>query len=260
MATLSLCISFSLLMESLLSTFKGTHSGLPVPIAWQALPAELRLLRTRYGAHLTTPSSSLHEWWMEAAGLLCVSGEEAWVEMGQRHSSVCTQTPSFASVGCHGAKWCPEVSALVGRGGDACGTPGCGDPGGWQCLRRAENSRGCQGVHIQVMQGSGLAIWAWAGLHWASVPTSPESWTCPSSLPSFSLPTFSYIGDCEISVELQKLQAGVNGIQVGGAWRDCLQVVGQGRGSGLMLEEAAAGVLTPSTEASTNQGTPGPRS
>ena len=149
-----------------------------------------------------------------------------------------TQTPSFASAGCRGVKWCPEVSALVGRGGDARGTPGCGDPGGClggsgQCLRRAEKSQGCQEVHIQVMQGSGLAIWAWAALHWASLPISLESWTCPSSPPSFSLPTFSYIGDCEISVELQKIQAGVNGIQVGGARRDCLQVGGQGRGSGL---------------------------
>lgn len=40
----------------------------------------------------------------------------------------------------------------------------------------------------------------------------------PSSSPFFFLPPFSYIGDCEISVELQKIQAGVNGIQVGGAW------------------------------------------
>lgn len=39
-----------------------------------------------------------------------------------------------------------------------------------------------------------------------------------SSPPFFSLPPFSYIGDCEISVELQKMQAGVNGIQVGRAW------------------------------------------
>lgn len=149
MATLSLCISFSLLMGSLLSTFKGTHSGLPVPITWQELSAELRLLRTCYCAHLTTPSNSLHEWWMEAAGLLCVPGEEAWVEMGQRHSSVCTQTPSFASAGCRGAKWCPEVSALVGRGGMHVGPLGVGTPGaalgglGSVCaeLRKAEAVR-----------------------------------------------------------------------------------------------------------------------
>lgn len=45
--------------------------------------------------------------------------------------------------------------------------------------------------------------------------------TCLSFRPSFFLPTFSYIGDCEISAELQKIQAGVNGIQVCGTWWHC---------------------------------------
>lgn len=55
-----------------------------------------------------------------------------------------------------------------------------------------------------------------------NLPHFSELWTCPSSQTCFPFPTFSYIGDCEISVELQKIQAGVNGIQVGGAWSDCL--------------------------------------
>lgn len=75
----------------------------------------------------------------------------------------------------------------------------------------------------EVMQGSGLLA-GHLGLGWVTLgefPDLSEWWTHPSSPPSFSLPTFSYIGDCEISVELQKIQAGVNGIQVGGARRDC---------------------------------------
>lgn len=44
--------------------------------------------------------------------------------------------------------------------------------------------------------------------HWAScLPALSSSTPLPCT-------HFSYIGDCEISVELQKIQAGVNGIQV----------------------------------------------
>lgn len=62
----------------------------------------------------------------------------------------------------------------------------------------------------------------------------------PSSPSSLHLPSLSYIGDCEISVELQKIQAGVNGIQVGGAWQDCPPFLpwGWGQGSG---QQAANG-------------------
>lgn len=64
-----------------------------------------------------------------------------------------------------------------------------------------------------MQQGSGWATTtrARAGCRWASFPL-------PHLSPSLPL---SYIGDCEISVELQKIQAGVNGIQVGGAWWNC---------------------------------------
>lgn len=73
-----------------------------------------------------------------------------------------------------------------------------------------------------------------------------EWWTCPSSRPSFSLPTFSYIGDCEISAELQKIQAGVNGIQVRGAWwhRPHFLPLGWEAGQGEALEQAAEKVRT----------------
>lgn len=43
--------------------------------------------------------------------------------------------------------------------------------------------------------------------HWARSPPARSS-------PSFTLPVSSYIGDCEICVELQKIRAGVNGVQV----------------------------------------------
>ena len=105
------------------------------------------------------------------------------------------------------------------------------------------------------MQDSGLC---WAAL--GRFLDLSESWTYPSLPLSSSFPTSSYIGDCEISVELQKIQAGVNGIQVGGGWCDYLQGWSQGTGSGVRLEEAAVGVMTPGTEADTNQGTPGLRS
>lgn len=105
------------------------------------------------------------------------------------------------------------------------------------------------------MQGSGLC---WAAL--GRFLDLSELWTYPSPPLSSSFPTSSYIGDCEISVELQKIQAGVNGIQVGGGWCDYLQGWGQGTGSGVRLEEAAGGAMTPGTEADTNQGTPGLRS
>ena len=68
------------------------------------------------------------------------------------------------------------------------------------------------------MQGSGLC---WAAL--GRFLDLSELWTYPCPQLSSSLPTSSYIGDCEISVELQKIQAGVNGIQVGGGWCDYLQ-------------------------------------
>lgn len=73
-----------------------------------------------------------------------------------------------------------------------------------------------------------------------------ERWTCSSSRPSFSLPTFSYIGDCEISAELQKIQAGVNGIQVRGAWWHCPHFLPPGweAGQGEALEQAAEKVRT----------------
>lgn len=80
------------------------------------------------------------------------------------------------------------------------------------------------------------------------LPDLSEWCTCPSSLPAFS-----YIGDCEISAELQKIQAGVNGIQVRGAWWDCPPPIpapgvgGWAGGSGLMLEQAAEKVQTPNT-------------
>lgn len=62
-------------------------------------------------------------------------------------------------------------------------------------------------------------------------PALSKQWTC-LSLPQH--PHVSYIGDCEISVELQKIHAGVNGIQVGETQP---LVWAQGRGSQLLLEQ-----------------------
>lgn len=81
-------------------------------------------------------------------------------------------------------------------------------------------------------------------------PGLSDWWTCLSFRPSFSLPTFSYIGDCEISAELQKIQAGVNGIQVCGTWWHCpppmplLPALWAG-GSRLTLEQVAGKGRTP---------------
>lgn len=96
---------------------------------------------------------------------------------------------------------------IAGRGGDVHGTPGGRGLG--QCLCRAEKSQGREGDHIWVRRGSG---WVTLG----KFPTSLRGG--PALLPDLPSPSpFSYIGDCEISVELQKIQAGVNGIQVSGA-------------------------------------------
>lgn len=138
-------------------------------------------------------------------GLLCVLWEETLAEMEQGHRSdrgvgSALTTASPASTGC-GVRWCPE-SLSSGKGGArACDT--------W-------------------VQGAGLRLVGRPypgaarlrlgdhppGLGWVPLGKFPPS-------PPFSLPPLSYIGDCEISVELQKIQAGVNGIQVGGAWWNC---------------------------------------
>ncbi|ELK16701.1 Extended synaptotagmin-3 [Pteropus alecto] len=51
-----------------------------------------------------------------------------------------------------------------------------------------------------------------------SAVSERAAWAC-RTVSSLSCPLFRYIGDCEISVELQKMQAGVNGIQLQGTLR-----------------------------------------
>lgn len=106
-----------------------------------------------------------------------------------------------------------------------------------------------------MMQGSGVVAGCLSlgCVALGKFPGLSERWTSPSSRPSFSLPTFSYIGDCEISVELQRIQAGVSGIQVRGTWRHCPPHPScpwggrLGRGKPALTEQAAEKVRTSQT-------------
>lgn len=68
-----------------------------------------------------------------------------------------------------------------------------------------------------------------------------------SFLSSLHSPCFSYIGDCEISVELQKIRAGVNGIQVSvDAMTAALApAVSSGKWKQLTLEQAVKDSMSP---------------
>lgn len=161
--------------------------------------------------------------WLQAVWLLCPWGRDLGRGRqehgrGRGVGPVFPKIPSFTSMGVVD-KVMLRVMVITGRGGDVHGTPGCRGLG--QCLCRAERSRGCEGDPIRVRRGSALG----------KFPNLTERWTCPSSRPPSPAPS-SYIGDCEISVELQKIQAGVNGIQVSGARWCCPHSCPGGGGGG----------------------------
>lgn len=95
------------------------------------------------------------------------------------------------------------------------------------------------------------------GSGWVALGKFPTSLRGgPAPLPHLPSPSpFSYIGDCEISVELQKIQAGVNGIQVSGARWYCPHscpwggVGGSGRGkTASYRSRLRKGVVTPNRQ------------
>lgn len=84
--------------------------------------------------------------------------------------------------------------------------------------------------------------------HWASfLPALSSRTNRPLPFLFLHPPCFSYIGDCEISVELQKIRAGVNGIQVSEDAMTATPVpaVGSGKWNQLTPEPAVKDTMVP---------------